>query len=217
MEKAKSKKKLIAIIAGAAMAFVLTVVVSVAATLAYFGDSKQTDNASVTMAQALNFSTAPSVTANATVTGALPGDKGTVTVSGTISQSTGTGAFFRFKITPDAANTGNDSIKIGSAASNATAFATTGVTGTMCVVGDWIYLADGDAAATAKPTVQSTDAENPFTIVIPYSIAAELTNTVANQTIKFKVTCEIVQSKNIIATDGTVDALNTAWNSATVA
>ena len=85
MEKAKSKKKLIAIIAGAAMAFVLTVVVSVAATLAYFGQAKDADTAVTMGGSVLVGASATEATSLADL---IPGQKVNMDVKASVSSST---------------------------------------------------------------------------------------------------------------------------------
>jgi len=66
MEKRKNNKKLFAIIAGSAMAFVLTIALSVSITLAYFGDTKEVTS-TATLGAAVTLDSAATTTENITV------------------------------------------------------------------------------------------------------------------------------------------------------
>ena len=102
MEKKKNNKKLFAIIAASALAFVLTVALSVSITLAYFGQAKTATGANtITIAQPLKFEgdLAVSTGGDANVV-LVPGDTAAVGLSFKIAQHAQTGAYVRFKIAP---------------------------------------------------------------------------------------------------------------------
>lgn len=197
MEKSKSKKKLIGIIAGCAMAFILTVVVSVAVTLAYFGDTKSGDT-SITMGQALTFSGDVSASTTLTTDKTLPGASSNITVTGTIAQSTTT-AYLRVKVT--STGTGANSIVLGQEF--------TGADGKYVKNGDYYYLTQ-TADNTKMLVVDATAGNKVISFTVPYSVDAKLTNTVAGQTITVTVTMDIVQSEYFA--DGTLTAVAALWN-----
>lgn len=209
MEKSKkSKKKLIGIIAGCAMAFVLTVVVSVAVTLAYFGD-KGSDSTTITMGQKLEFTAGEDgkkVTASTTLVEGkvLPGANGDITVSGTIGQ-TDTTAYLRVKVVT--AGDGASSIVLGET------FTCTDGTFVKNGSGDteYYYLAVTDSTTNMQVLNANADGGKTISFTIPYSVDNKLTNEVAGQTITVTVTMEIIQSANI-ATVSTVANVAAAWN-----
>ena len=93
MEKNKNKKKLFAIIGASALAFVLTIALSVSITLAYFGGSAN-GNTTITMDKAVTVGT-PTVTS--VDTAALPGQKVALDAKATIAAGT-SGAFVAAKV-----------------------------------------------------------------------------------------------------------------------
>lgn len=206
MEKSKkSKKKLIGIIAGCAMAFVLTVVVSVAVTLAYFGDNKDASG-TITMGQALEFGTTATASTTLTTAKTLPGASDKVTVSASIAQSTTT-AYLRVKVA--SSGTGAGSIVLGNTY--------TCTDGTFIKNGNYYYLAESGATAdTNKMAVlDATAAGKAISFEIPYTVDAALKNEVAGQEITITVSMEIIQSEYVGATTSVADVA-TVWNSATV-
>lgn len=207
MEKAKSKKKLIAIIAGAAMAFVLTVVVSVAATLAYFGDQKTTGDATITMGQALTFVDS-SVTAQASVANVLPGSTGNLTISGQIAQTTTT-AYVRLKI-----NVSGDNTNILTLGDNV-AEASTSSLGTFVKHTDNYYYLAKTGTTTDMQAVNASTAATTVSVVLPYTVDATLTSSdvTPGGVLTVNATMEIIQSENL---GTTVDAVATTWSTATV-
>ncbi len=86
--KNKNKKKLFAIIGASALAFVLTIALSVSITLAYFGGTAS-GTSSVTLGGSVFLGDAnnQSITMNSAYTGAVPGQKIDVTVNGTVKSS----------------------------------------------------------------------------------------------------------------------------------
>lgn len=207
MEKAKSKKKLIAIIAGAAMAFILTVVVSVAATLAYFGDQDTTGDATITMGQALTF-VDNSVTANASVANVLPGSTGNLTISGQIAQTTTT-AYVRLKINTSGDNT--DILTLG----DSVAEASTTSLGTFVKHTDgYYYLADTTTTTNMK-VVDASAGATTVSVVLPYTVSAALTSSdvTPGGVLTVNATMEIIQSENL---GTTVSEVATTWATATV-
>lgn len=209
MDNKKSKKKLFAIIGSSVLAFVLTVVVSVAVTLAYFGDSGNNE-ATITMGQALEFvgDAATDKVSASTDLGddetVLPGAEGTITVEATIAKTT-TKAYLRAKVESTGDTT---TIVIGDIATDL---------GDFVKVGDYYYLAvDGGAtAATADSTMQeldaSADAGKALTLTIAYSVDKDLTNDVADDTITVTVTLEIIQTENLVDGEATVTAVSGVW------
>lgn len=185
MDNKKSKKKLFAIIGSSVLAFVLTVVVSVAVTLAYFGDT-QSGEETITMGQALTF-TESSVTATANLETVLPGAEGTLTVNGQIAQST-TKAYLRAKVTTD--GTGASSIVLGDE------FTTT--LGTFVSSGaDGYYYLVKTATPTDMQDLDASAAAKDISFTVAYTVDPDLTNDVAEQTITVTATLEIIQAENI--------------------
>lgn len=101
MEKKKNNKKLFAIIAASALAFVLTVALSVSITLAYFGQAqKETDT--ITLGNAITVGT---LTTAGTDVAALPNVEQSVTVTGKVTSAgtkDATKCYIRIKATGDA-------------------------------------------------------------------------------------------------------------------
>lgn len=94
MENKKNKKKLFAIIGASALAFILTVALSVSITLAYFGGSK-TGTTTVTMDKAVTVDTV--AMGSATVDNALPGQAVNLDATATVAAGA-TGAFVAAKV-----------------------------------------------------------------------------------------------------------------------
>ena len=201
MENKKNKKKLFAIIGASALAFILTVALSVSITLAYFGD-KTNGSATVTMGEALTF--AAGTTASTTLEKAktLPGASSTIKVDAKIAQTTTT-AYLRAKVVAD--GTGKTSIVLGDSFTIAE--------GKLTKSGDYWYLTD--AAGTNMVVLDATAGDKAISFTIPYSVDPTLTNDVADQEITVTVTLEIVQSE-YIATDATLAKVAAAWDTATV-
>lgn len=204
MEKSKkSKKKLIGIIAGCAMAFVLTVVVSVAVTLAYFGDTKDASG-TITMGQALNFDSSATASTTLTTAKTLPGASDKVTVSASIAKSTTT-AYLRVKVT--SSGTGASSIVLGNTY--------TCTDGTFVKNGEYYYLAKTGATDDMAVLDATAEGGKAISFEIPYTVDAKLKNEVAGQQITITVTMEIIQSE-YVGESTSVAAVATVWNSATV-
>ena len=89
MENKKNKKKLFAIIGASALAFILTIALSVSITLAYFG-GKAAGNTTVTLGGSVFINTdaeGATLSMTGTATNALPGQTINVGVSGVIKSS----------------------------------------------------------------------------------------------------------------------------------
>ena len=215
MEKAKSKKKLIAIIAGAAMAFVLTVVVSVAATLAYFGDRAAANDTTITMGSALEFKgeTATATNTMDVVGGQiLPGATGKVNVVGTVAQ-TSTKAYFRVKLDIAAKDGNVDLTEDDFTFSNYT-IAGTGITGSLVEYNGYYYLvSSGTDGSATLAVVDASAGDLEITVTLPYQIDKTLTNDVAGEAIVIKATMDIIQSEYV---GTTVSAVATEWTAANV-
>ena len=90
MEKKKNNKKLFAIIAASALAFVLTVALSVSITLAYFG---QAASGSATLSTGGSVLVGTAETFSDEVSGLVPGQKVTMDIKATVKSSTKQDAF----------------------------------------------------------------------------------------------------------------------------
>lgn len=203
MEKSKkSKKKLIGIIAGCAMAFVLTVVVSVAVTLAYFGQTKNATDATITMGQALEFNgdITATVAGETTVTNALPGQPAAIKVSGTIKKST-TKAFL---VTTLSISADKASDKLDVPAISDAAFTVGGVTKTAKTYTDsetnktYLYVATSEGNNCEEITL---DSDTTFVITISYKIPTDADNSAAEAKITVSASASIIQTK-YLGTEG---------------
>ena len=207
MEKAKSKKKLIAIIAGAAMAFVLTVVVSVAATLAYFGQTKTTEGNDIVMGQELVFNgdITAAASEDVTLTNVLPGWSGTMDVTGTVKQTT-TKYFLRVKLNVTDTDLEDDfdavaAIALGEVTLNGQ---------TLEKEGNYYYVVDGSVAKELDSSADNTT----YTFVVNFSVADTVTNAAALKSIKVGAEMGIIQSAYIDNTS--LANLASAWEGATI-
>ena len=189
MNNKKSKKKLFAIIGGSVLAFVLTVVVSVAVTLAYFGD-QTTANDTITMGQALTFDTAEGKVATVTsdVDVVLPGAQGELTVAGNIAKTT-TKAYIRMKVVPS--GDGATSIVLGTNYTCADGtFVSSGTDG-------YYYLVKTADQTSMQDLDASGDAGKALSIEVPYTVDPTLTNDVAEDELTVTITLEIIQAENV--------------------
>ncbi len=213
MDNKKSKKKLFAIIGGSVLAFVLTIVVSVAVTLAYFGD-QASNNTTINMGEALEFTEAgASVSASgASDDGYLPGDTVNFQVKAAIAQTT-TSGYLRMKIELDASALGTDASKVNFDATKITVKDGDGesanVLGTLSTLTNGYYYLMNSTTTT---TVESLDASGAnglnLVIDIPYVLDKTLTNAVAEKAIKVTVTLDTIQTANI---DATITAVEEAF------
>ena len=187
MEKRKNNKKLFAIIAGSAMAFVLTIALSVSITLAYFGDTKDVTS-TATLGAAVTLDSATTTTQNITVipTQQLKVDatakcptSGTdsvlwavVTIGGTSTQLQG-----------QAATINSDWTKYGTEAGGGTVY----------------YF--GSTAPTELGTSTITDKDLTYTFTVPAILdsSSNTDNNLTGQTLTVKVQFIRVQ---IVYTDG---------------
>lgn len=174
MEKNKNKKKLFAIIAASALAFVLTVALSVSITLAYFGGKAEGGTTTVTMDKAVTVGT--SVTTDTTIENALPGQKVALSATATVNCGSN-GAFLAAKV--EQGGTGKDSI--------GATFAATG----WKLVGDYYYYVGATGDSATAPVKMSDDDE--ATIGGDVILSTRLTNAVAEETLTLKVTFIAVQ------------------------
>lgn len=199
MEKAKSKKKLIAIIAGAAMAFVLTVVVSVAATLAYFGQTATANQSTITMGEGLNFKSgvAATVAGQTNLPNALPGQNADVAVTGAIEKSS-TKAFLLAELTIDESSTLGEEyqpdVDVATISLNSAEATAMGV----YTNGGKTYLYYGSDNACTE--IDATGADVNFVITVEYTIPAELTNTAEAKTIVLNAKVSVIQSQYVGST-----------------
>ncbi len=196
MDNKKSKKKLFAIIGGSVLAFVLTVVVSVAVTLAYFGD-QAANTSTITMDKAVLISDTDSATdgkqismEGTTTTAVLPGQK--TTAKGTVTlDANSLAAFIAIKPTITD-NTGATTNKAAIAA------APTG----WVKVGDYYFYANGtDKTATMTQVAAGRNAVFEFTFIVDTA----LTNDAAEKTITVKLDVIAVQGFAFNATGDKID------------
>lgn len=203
MEKKKNNKKLFAIIAASALAFVLTVALSVSITLAYFGESKTAtkDNA-ITIGTPLKFAAdgAPAVAvADGEGVKMVPGDKANVTFTFKIAKNDSTDAYVRFKLAATGAVEGKLTY-------DTTAMKVTvgGTEVTTAKEGDYYYIVEG-ANVKAVTLSGADDVEVKVTgAVIKLDVSVvnadvETGGALAAANISLSAEAGIVQSKNIPA------------------
>ena len=209
MENKKNKKKLFAIIGASALAFILTVALSVSITLAYFGDKKDSTAATITMGQAVTFD--GDVTVTADVQTVLPGATGNLSINGKIAKSKTT-AYLRLKVTT---NEGADAnIKL---ADELTTADDSAIKGTLTKHTDGYYYLVNEGNVVV---ISSADAAKDIKVKGTYSVNKDLTNAVAStatetKTVSVTITMEIIQSE-YIAADATLTNVATAWATAKV-
>ena len=194
MENKKNKKKLFAIIGASALAFILTVALSVSITLAYFG-GKANGTQTVTLDKAVTVDY--STTATAEVKNALPGQKVDMNAKATVT-SGASGAFVAMKVTVEAGKgTGT-----GTLAAPTLTFAD-GETWTK--VGDYYYYTTtkGTDNKAVMKQVANTDAAE---LNASFIVDTTLDNTYAESTITIKVDIIAVQGVAFDASGAKIDA-----------
>lgn len=157
MEKRKNNKKLFAIIAGSALAFVLTIALSVSITLAYFGETA-TNKTSVTMGGAVFVGTTAAtdgegITMSEALKDVLPGQA--VEVSAKIAVTTSAGAtqsaYIAVRPTFEAAEGAQGDVDdLATALSLVTAEGSSTSKGTWVKVNGWYFLCSDSAAENSK-------------------------------------------------------------------
>ncbi len=210
MEKSKkSKKKLIGIIAGCAMAFVLTVVVSVAVTLAYFGD-KSTGTGTLKMQGAVSLGDSVTIS-NSTTNPILPGAtveaSASVAVDSTDSKNTPTDFVVAVKFSAVSTSEENSPLS-DTAISNFKV----GDKTYYLVQGEDLYNDTYYVVATAEETtklavIPGTAAEQTLTFDLTSKINTALTNESAASTITFTATVVAIQSFAIDAGNQTAPTI----------
>ncbi len=180
MENKKNKKKLFAIIGASALAFILTIALSVSITLAYFGGTKE-GSATVTMDAAVTVDTATVTTTQ--VKKALPGQK--IDFTGTATVACGeNGAFLAAKIDTVAVDETTAKIE-GVDLTNATFAGWKKHTD-----GYYYYTGAADENGTAPKAIEAGSQTLAGSFVLS---GTALTNANANQAIKITVTFVAVQ------------------------
>ena len=183
MENKKNKKKLFAIIGASALAFILTVALSVSITLAYFG-GKANGTQTVTLDKAVTVDY--STTATAQVKNALPGQKVDMNAKATVASGE-SGAFVAMKVTVEA----------GKGTGTGTLVAPTltfDKDGTWTKVGDYYYYTEAagtaeDKTAAMKQVANAAAAE----LKASFIVDTTLDNTYAESTITINVDIIAVQ------------------------
>lgn len=193
MDNKKSKKKLFAIIGSSVLAFVLTVVVSVAVTLAYFGD-KVEGNADLTMQGAVDLGSA--ITVESTTTDPiLPG--ATITASGEVkvAATTGTPTDFVVALQVKALNEeGTESALVKNTVLKTFMVGSTEY-GLQEVDGVYYVVAKGAAEDNdLLQVITGTTAEQTITFVAQTEIDKDLNNDYALEKITVKVEVIAMQS-----------------------
>lgn len=185
MENKKNKKKLFAIIGASALAFVLTIALSVSITLAYFGGTAS-GTSKVTLGAAVSVGTSQET--SQTIDNALPGQKLGITANATVAQST-TKSFLMALVKIGGTYTGTNDLF-----ANASEWTKVGEMneGIAYVYGTAAKLTEIDSSSAAKE-IKFYDGG----VTLPTT----LTNDDATQTLEISVTFIAVQSS--IPTDET--------------
>ena len=187
MENKKNKKKLFAIIGASALAFILTIALSVSITLAYFG-GKDTATSTVTMDTAVNVDGVAVVAAN--VEDALPGQK--VNLGAKTKVRCGhSGAFLAAVVEASEKNGETDATNVTGIKPTEFAGWKQGTAGEKTY---WFYVGTGAGAASATKPLQLQDsATTEYTLGGEVILATTLTNKVAGNVVTLKVTFVAVQ------------------------
>ena len=199
MDNKKSKKKLFAIIGSSVLAFVLTVVVSVAVTLAYFGGTGEGTN-TATMDKAV---TVGVTTTNATVADVLPGEKVTVDAKATVTAGV-SGGFVAIKV--------ETSANAGESLTMTAPTVTLADGSTWTKVGNYYYYTTAAGTDDSAKLEQVADSEI-ATLTGSFVVDKTLTNEYAESTITVTFTVIVVQGEafdaqgNAIAEPAIADAL----------
>ncbi len=193
----KRKKNLTAIIIGSALAFVLTVVLSVTLTLAFFGDTG-TGTGNVTMGGPVNVN--DTVMDSVNLAGALPGQKINLNAAATVS-STATNttnailrAYFTWTVS-DGADIASPNIPTDAFDLNATGDAK------WVKHGDFYYLTNATDGNMAVIDLTATGNTKTVALVNDYTLSKDLTNAVADKTITITVEFTAVQANLPVGAD----------------
>ncbi len=208
----KRKRNLTAIIVGSALAFVLTIVLSVTITLAFFGGAGE-GTGTVTMGGPVNVNDTVIDTVN--VAGALPGQKIDLNAQATVSTTADnpTNAILRAYFTWGV----SDGAEIASPTIPTEAFDLNTTDDAKWVKhGDFYYLTNADDNNMA--VIDLTGAGNTKTVVLVsgYSLSEELTNDVADKTISISVEFTAVQASLPVGADGALSDVVTMEQARTV-
>ena len=206
MEKRKNKKKLFAIIAGSALAFVLTIALSVSITLAYFGDTSS-DGATVTMGAKVEIGDTTATAAPATV---IPTQKTVVSATASLTPS-GTQSVLFAVVDVDVATelgtlqsitTAAGWTKVGTTAKVAGTLVTDATEGDLFVLGTETALTKINEDPTIADDSTLATAEFTYSFIVP----AALTNDVSTKTVTVKV--QFIRLQHIYLSDGTTLTYN---------
>lgn len=196
--KQQNKRKLTAIIIGSALAFVLTIVLSVTLTLAFFGGTAG-GTGDITMGGPVNVNDTVIDTIN--VEGAVPGERINLDAQATVS-STATNptnailrAYFTWTVS-DGASIASPTIPTDAIDVNATGDAK------WVKNGDFYYLVNADDDNMAIIDLTTTGNTKTITLVSDYKLSEELTNDVADKTITINVEFTALQAQLPVGDDG---------------
>ncbi len=207
MEKSKSKKKLIGIIAGCAMAFILTVVVSVAVTLAYFGD-KVTGTQTLKMQGRVDLGDAVTLTAS-TSDPILPGATVKASATVTVAETTGTPTDFVVAIKFTAESTSTETTALQDTAISNFKVAGEGtyylVKGTDAYAD--VYYVVASEGATSLAVITGTKTAQALTFDVSTKLNTALTNTSALSEITFTAEVTAIQAFGIDADNPTAPTI----------
>ena len=185
MENKKNKKKLFAIIGASALAFILTVALSVSITLAYFGQAGS-GNATIKTGGSVLVNTA--VTDTTSLAGLIPGQKITLDMKANVTSSSTQDAYLVAVIGTDGEGDDLAGLVTGSLATGWVKVGT--ATGTHA--GD-VYLY-GISADSATKIVATTSQQNIALTTGIVNVPTNWTNEKADQTVKLTVTFVAIQA-----------------------
>ena len=194
----KRKRNLTAIIVGSTLAFVLTIVLSVTLTLAFFGGAS-TGSGTVTMGGPVNVNDTVVDTVN--IAGALPGQKIDLNAQATINTTptNPTNAILRAYFTW----TVSDGAAIASPVIPTTAFNLNATADAKWVKhGDFYYLTNASDTNMAVIDLTASGNSKVVALVNNYTLSNELTNEVADKTITINVEFTAVQANLPVGADG---------------
>ena len=194
----KKKRNVTAIVVGSALAFLLTVALTVTLTLAFFGGTA-TGTGDITMGGPVNVNDTVIDTVN--VAGALPGETvnldAVATVSSTATNPTNAilRAYFNWTVSDDA--------EIASPNIPTDAFDLNGTADAKWVKnGDFYYLVNADDNNMAVIDLTTTGNTKSIALVNDYKLSEELTNDVADKTITINVEFTALQAQLPVGADG---------------
>ena len=196
--KQQNKRKLTAIIIGSAIALVLTIVLSVTLTLAFFGGTAG-GTGDITMGGPVNVNDTVIDTIN--VEGAVPGERVNLDAAATVSSTATnpTNAILRAYFTW----TVSDGAAIASPTIPTDAIDVNGTGDAKWVKnGDFYYLVNADDDNMAVIDLTATGNTKTITLVKDYKLSEELTNDVADKTITINVEFTALQAQLPVGDEG---------------